>query len=225
MNIRPIPTSLSAARRRRAFTLIELLVVIAVIAILAALLFPVFASARAKARQTTCTSNLRQIGVAITLYREDWGHYVPAIQGNPRFPSRTWMEVDRGRQGLIDPYLRSEGVRLCPSRRGREARYCINFWSGRPYGSPETSPQGQPDAVVPRPASTLLVWEHQVPYPACNRGQRGGTQDEPDPRYGIDHWDSLHHGGFNALWCDGHVKRMRYADLRRRFFTIEEDPD
>ena len=79
--------------------------------------------------------------------------------------------------------------------------------------------------MVPRPAGTLLVWEHQVAFPACIRGQRGGTQDEPNPFYGIDHWDSAHHGGFNALWCDGHVKRMRYSDLRRRFFTIEEDPD
>jgi prepilin-type N-terminal cleavage/methylation domain-containing protein/prepilin-type processing-associated H-X9-DG protein len=202
------------------FTLIELLVVIAVIAILAGLLFPVFASARAKAQQTTCASNLRQIGIAIALYRDDWGYYVPAVLAR-----RPWMEVEHGRQGLIDPYLRNEGVRQCPSRRVKQARYCINLWSGHPLGRPETSPQGKPESAVPRPASTLIVWEHQVAFPGCFRGQRGGTLDEPDPAPGIDHWDSSHHDGFNALWCDGHVKRMRYADLRRRFFTIEEDPD
>jgi prepilin-type processing-associated H-X9-DG protein len=200
--------------------LIELLIVIAIIAILAAFLFPVFAQARAKARQTTCTSNLHQIGLAIGLYRDDWDYYVPALLGR-----RPWMEVLPGQQGLIDPYLRNEGVRQCPSRRVAAARYCINFWRGRPWGAPETSPQGQPETAVPRPAATLLVWEHQVWFAGCNRGQIGGSRDEPNPFFGIDHWDSSHHDGFNALWCDGHVKRMRYAQLRRRFFTIEEDPD
>jgi prepilin-type N-terminal cleavage/methylation domain-containing protein/prepilin-type processing-associated H-X9-DG protein len=214
-----VPAS-SASRGSPAFTLIELLVVIAIIAILAGLLFPTFASAKAKARQTTCASNLRQIGLAISMYKDDWEYYVPAMLGR-----RQWMEVNTGRQGLIDPYIHNEGVRQCPSRRIPEARYCINGWFGKPYGVPETSPQGQPEARVPRPASTLIVWEHQVPFPMCFRGQVGGTRDEPDPAWGIDHWDSSHHGGFNALWCDGHVKRMRYADLRRRFFTIEEDPD
>ncbi len=220
MNAHRNPAARSASRARPAFTLIELLVVIAIIAILAAFLFPVFASARAKARQTVCASNMRQIGMALIMYRDDWDYYVPALQGR-----RVWMEVDKGKQGLIDPYLRNEGVRQCPSRRIPTARYCINFWQGHPYGATETSPQGQPEAKVPRPASTLIVWEHQVPFPMCFRGQMGGTRDEPNPTFGIDHWDSSHHGGFNALWCDGHVKRMRYVDLRRRFFTIEEDPD
>jgi prepilin-type N-terminal cleavage/methylation domain-containing protein len=59
-------------RRRTGFTLIELLVVIAVIAILAAILFPVFAQAREKARSAMCSSNLRQIGLALTMYRQDY---------------------------------------------------------------------------------------------------------------------------------------------------------
>jgi prepilin-type N-terminal cleavage/methylation domain-containing protein/prepilin-type processing-associated H-X9-DG protein len=212
--------AVSAGATWPAFTLIELLIVIAIIAILAGILFPTFASARAKGQQTVCASNMRQIGVAITMYKDDWGYYVPAMLGK-----RAWMEVDKGKQGLIDPYLRNEGVRQCPSRRIPTARYCINYWFGKVRGVSETSPQGQPESLVPRPAGTLLVWEHQVPFPMCFRGQRGGTADEPDPKQGIDHWDSSHHGGFNALWCDGHVKRMRYSDLHRRFFTIEEDPD
>jgi prepilin-type N-terminal cleavage/methylation domain-containing protein/prepilin-type processing-associated H-X9-DG protein len=217
-----VPPGLLAPRApARGFTLIELLIVIAIIAILAAILFPVMASARAKARQTTCTSNLRQIGLAIALYRDDWDCYVPVMLNRQIM----WMEVQPGRKGLIDPYLRNEGVRQCPSKRGPVARYCMNYWRGSPRGVPETSPQGQPESAVPRPAATLLVWEHQVPFPGCNRGQRGGTADEPDPGPGIDHWDSLHHDGFNALWCDGHVKRMRYSDLRRRFFTIEEEAE
>ena len=65
------------ARRRSAFTLIELLVVIAVIAILAAILFPVFAQARAKARQAACLSNFRQIGAGVMMYLQDWDETYP----------------------------------------------------------------------------------------------------------------------------------------------------
>jgi prepilin-type N-terminal cleavage/methylation domain-containing protein len=209
------------AARRRGFTLIELLVVIAIIAILAAILFPVFAQAREMARQTTCLNNQRQIGMAIALYREDFEYYVPGEMGGV-----VWMEVAAGQQGLIDPYIRAEGVRQCPSRKLREARYCINGWSGlSPFGNPETSPAGQPDAAVPRPSTTLIVWEHQISAVTCNTGQQGGDPNVPDPTAGVTHWDSAHHDGFCALWCDGHVKRMRYANLRRSFFSIEEDPD
>ena len=65
-------------RARTGFTLIELLVVIAIIAILAAILFPVFASARAKARQTACASNLRQLGMGIRMYADDWDGGCPS---------------------------------------------------------------------------------------------------------------------------------------------------
>src|SRR5947208_2290027 len=63
--------------RRNAFTLIELLVVIAIIAILAAILFPVFAQARAKARQTACLSNMKQLGMAFRMYEQDWEETMP----------------------------------------------------------------------------------------------------------------------------------------------------
>ena len=205
---------------RRGFTLIELLVVIAIIAILAAILMPVFAQAREMARQTTCINNQKQIGLAIALYREDYEYYVPGQLGG-----MIWMEVNPGQQGLIDPYIRNEGVRQCPSRKIPEARYCINGWSGAPFGQPETSPAGQLDAAVPRPTTTLIVWEHQITAATCNTGQQGGDPNVPDPTAGVIHWDSAHHDGFVALWCDGHVKRMKYSNLRRSYFSIEEDPD
>ena len=67
---------------RRAFTLIELLVVIAIISLLAAILLPVFASIRAKGRQTVCVSNLRQLGLAVALYAQDSEDIVP-LGGDP----------------------------------------------------------------------------------------------------------------------------------------------
>ncbi|MGD8239412.1 MAG: prepilin-type N-terminal cleavage/methylation domain-containing protein, partial [Armatimonadota bacterium] len=63
--------------RRDGFTLIELLVVIAIIAILAAILFPVFAKAREKARQTSCLSNIKQLGLACQAYSTDWNEEFP----------------------------------------------------------------------------------------------------------------------------------------------------
>ncbi|MCS7065311.1 MAG: DUF1559 domain-containing protein, partial [Fimbriimonadales bacterium] len=77
---------------RRGFTLIELLVVIAIIAILAAILFPVFAQAREKARQSQCNSNLRQLGFAHIMYLQDYDEQMFARPQDPSIPNRYWME-------------------------------------------------------------------------------------------------------------------------------------
>ena len=90
---------------RNAFTLIELLIVIAIIAILAAILFPVFASAREKARQTACLSNLKQLGLAYAQYEQDYDETVPC--GGPWGSGAGWA-------GQIYPYVKSEKVYLCP---------------------------------------------------------------------------------------------------------------
>src|SRR5260370_26669639 len=82
------PSLAQTCRAHPAFTLIELLVVIAIIAILAAILFPVFAQARAKARQATCLSNQKQIGLAWVMYAQDYDESSP----NPNFIGRLWFK-------------------------------------------------------------------------------------------------------------------------------------
>src|SRR5437867_1189180 len=95
-------------RPGQGFTLIELLVVIAVMAILAGLLFPVLAQARTTARKAACTSNLRQIGLALTLYLQDYDEtFVPFLQ---TIAGPDWRQ-------LLDPYIRrGNGVGLAGKR-------------------------------------------------------------------------------------------------------------
>src|SRR5207237_150722 len=106
---------------RSAFTMIELLVVLAIVAILAALMFPVLAGARAKARQTTCASNLRQLALADGMYAGDNdGVFAPAAAGFFTGDNRRWFGI-RGadgrfepRDGPLVPYMREGGaLRRC----------------------------------------------------------------------------------------------------------------
>jgi prepilin-type N-terminal cleavage/methylation domain-containing protein/prepilin-type processing-associated H-X9-DG protein len=105
--------------RRAAFTLIELLVVIAIIAILAAILFPVFAQAREKARQASCLSNCKQIGTAVSMYAQDYDETLP--NAGPDWPGNNKHPVYRAGYGwamwaiLLDPYIKSRKVWVCPS--------------------------------------------------------------------------------------------------------------
>jgi len=244
--------------RRTGFTLIELLVVIAILSVLAAILFPVFANAREKARQAACQSNLKQLGLAVRLYAQDYDEtYVPkynctvwsaaypdhcespSLQTDgtilPAVPQWLPAAVDPpGTPYLLEPYVKSDGVRLCPSRReypplpgetqAGEDRYVINAWDSfyaQPLGLTETSPQGQADSAVPEPSQTLFAWEHTNNAGECQGGQQGG--DHERPANVPDHWSATHNGGFSALWCDGHVKWMTFSMLRRHMFTIQEE--
>ena len=100
-------------KKQSGFTLIELLVVIAIIAILAAILFPVFAQAREKARQASCLSNEKQLGLGITMYIQDY---------DESFPISSWWEWDgswfntpSNWVNRVMPYMKSYGIVVCPS--------------------------------------------------------------------------------------------------------------
>ena len=114
--------------RKSAFTLIELLVVIAIIAILAALLFPVFARAKAAAKQSNCVSNLKQIGTSISLYMGDYDDVFPhALDASDKFSPSIWDQQPEFRarisdmpllQDVLQPYLKNKEVFRCPADSG-----------------------------------------------------------------------------------------------------------
>jgi len=114
-------------RIRKAFTLIELLVVIAIISILAAILFPVFARARESARRTSCLSNLKQLGLGVMMYAQDYDEQMPPrVSGNMGSGGSScptgytggcyWVIEAPGRKMLLEPYLKNQQVTVCPSR-------------------------------------------------------------------------------------------------------------
>lgn len=124
----------------KGFTLIELLVVIAIISILAAILFPVFASAREKARQTTCLSNIKQLSLANVQYSQDYDEiYVSCKQLTPS-PLLTPIVIETPQEspnlmwsGMLMPYVKSTGILSCPSS---------------PYSIQMTGPDGTFDGVT-----------------------------------------------------------------------------
>ena len=170
-------------RRRGGFTLIELLVVIAIIAILAAILFPVFAQARDKARQSACLSNQKQVGLGLIQYAQDYDEALPFVNyfydkngtylNNNGVLNTKWIDV-------IFPYVKSEPLYNCPSdgdnpqyvnvqRRvnpasGQKPNYGSYVFSQAYYsGAVGQGPSGKTLADLQVPASTVLFGEAASP--------------------------------------------------------------
>jgi prepilin-type N-terminal cleavage/methylation domain-containing protein len=112
----------SFSRKNRGFTLIELLVVIAIIAILAAILFPVFARARENARRASCQSNLKQIGLGLLQYTQDYDETLPPA-GHFNTSPQIWVWMD------LDPYIKSQQLWKCPSNTGGSTTWTANNYT------------------------------------------------------------------------------------------------
>jgi len=204
---------------KRGFTLIELLVVIAIIAILAAILFPVFARAREKARQAACQSNLKQLALGVAMYAQDWDELNPgcyrdttaAARGPVSGSSTYWYWED-----MIYAYVNNDQIYLCPSKRSGWTAYAANDWAmNGDHDNPGTAL-----ADIPKPAEEIALYDgvHRTcgrphgwridgngpnkwcyAYPAVDE-----TKFPGDNSYAKDR--SRHNGGCNYAFVDGHVK-------------------
>jgi prepilin-type N-terminal cleavage/methylation domain-containing protein/prepilin-type processing-associated H-X9-DG protein len=235
----------------RAFTLIELLVVIAIIAILAAILFPVFAQAREKARQTACLSNAKQMGTATLMYIQDYDEvYTPCyVWGPPNFnaTSRYWWP------DLLYPYIKNADIFRCPSDRNpnqnwsqntpqANVRWCsysmnaINNAASR-WTSPLSVTRTGVRMNITLPNS--FSGGTGVNIPIARLDEPADTIFLVETNSGIqpEIWRDLqtdysnadpriprrHNEGFNIVWADGHAKWVRFGATKPWQWTVQTD--
>ena len=201
---------------KSAFTLIELLVVIAIIAILAAILFPVFARARENARRSSCQSNLKQIGLGVLQYAQDYDEKMPSTRMN----NLNW-EV------IIQPYVKSYQLFACPSNTRNTVP--MQYSGGNPtfvsympsrengigtgsnggaFGNQEIV--GPALADFPFVSQTIMVTDSNVnntDFRVTNTGWVSGSADTGGA--GTTALFAGHLNTMNVLFADGHVKAMK----------------
>jgi prepilin-type N-terminal cleavage/methylation domain-containing protein/prepilin-type processing-associated H-X9-DG protein len=231
---------------RRGFTLIELLVVIAIIAILAAILFPVFAQARDKARGAACLSNIKQLGTALVMYVQDYDEMLPHHTDASDFMNPTAV-ANWARS--VQPYSKNTGILACPS---------ATLWpSVNPATQGNTKNSYQGNGVVlsrlgtslariPAPADIVFAQEnyfaflttycrpYQTNFPTtpalykywhlvdCRPAAAAIPRLPQQPTCG-EQYNSRHFSGGNTLFCDGHAKYRNYYTMRSGEFGLSPD--
>ncbi len=207
-------------RHPRGFTLIELLVVIAIIAILAAILFPVFAKAREKARGTSCLNNVKQLGLGVMQYTNDYDETLPSGWKNTSPYEYSW-------RWSILPYVKNHQVYQCPSNLTPWPNELWTYWGWpatadlnagiRPsYAGTHTwahidwQPTGRPLANIPRPATLIMIMESRWPFPDLGTWTMWWAapptlDDMSNPRGTYNH----HLGMSTWAFFDGHAKAIK----------------
>jgi prepilin-type N-terminal cleavage/methylation domain-containing protein/prepilin-type processing-associated H-X9-DG protein len=222
-------------RGHKAFTLIELLVVIAIIAILAAILFPVFARAREKARQASCQSNLKQLMLGMLMYIQDYDERFPTYywgEGNSGIPnSCTWF-------GGIYAYVKNVQLYECPSSNlGGHKSWAVWVNNTYPQFINATINYGYSEIIgnvgggcritrLTAPAETLVLADCTSTWiggywQSSDRAHlrrvafaRGGAPCGCPPNLTMDPAWALHNGGSNCAFADGHVKWFEWSKCR-----------
>jgi len=197
-------------RTSRGFTLIELLVVIAIIAILAAILFPVFARAREKARQTSCLANVKQLTLACHMYAQDYDELLPCVQHR----TTTWLWGYW--YHVVDPYVKNAQIRICPSNPATEPGYGWNY----PHAGYRLDLLHQvPLAMIEYPSEMMLFGDSNPgsyrAYLYCSQ-TGSGTVHWPVPpgiRDATNVVSERHNDGANFAFADGHAKWRKTADI------------
>ncbi len=220
-------------RRQTAFTLVELLVVIAIIAILAAILFPVFAKAREKARQSSCLSNVKQLGVAYLQYLQDYDETFPPHVTERTAPAGTpdtlAARAPFTYKTKLEPYVKSAQLFKCPSEKGNNDgyqtdgtgsnavvaqynSYGLNPWIEQGGGnSPSLSAITHPSELILCHDSFEANLDNNGDLLTPAAGQTLNlTQHRGNPRSLAEYW--RHNQTLNILWADGHVKTLPYTD-------------
>jgi prepilin-type N-terminal cleavage/methylation domain-containing protein/prepilin-type processing-associated H-X9-DG protein len=205
-------------RTANGFTLIELLVVIAIIAILAAILFPVFARAREKARQSSCLSNVKQITLGAQMYVQDYdekfpfalasitsrvtgGYFAKYYYGDEtRSYYPIWIDV-------IMPYTMNEQIFVCPSKSSDWVGYGYNVYLGYVGGHPTRSGplyDGVALSDIEKPAEHAMIIDHQDTDTYSRWAWYRAWASLTRPTSGG--WEPPHNGGANVGCVDGHAK-------------------
>ena len=208
-------------KKHRGFTLIELLVVIAIIAILAAILFPVFAKAREKARQTSCLGNAKQIGTASQMYMQDYDEYCPNAPYYVGGVGPGFGNLGPSYAMVVEPYIKNAQIWRCPSNASRGPVTTTGGWTGALknvsylYNTYALVPNfvgpALHEAQIKSPAQLAMSfggWEGAwvFDHPSDGAGQPITRIEGSPSSFATSQIQQGHSGGGNFVFCDGHAK-------------------